>query len=129
MLPNYVALDRCGLVVLKLCSDMVQKDIHVKNKCPDKEIFDLLQLAKDSGFTYHGEMFSARDMSVLAKMYYQMNYKVVTSGLEDYTGLIHHILQGYPVLVPYDADRNNEPCLKNGHKAHWAVVTGNGELL
>jgi hypothetical protein len=24
----------------------------------------------------------------------------------------------------YDKDKNHEPCLKNGHSAHWAVITG-----
>lgn len=24
----------------------------------------------------------------------------------------------------YDADRNHSPCLVNGHKAHWALLTG-----
>lgn len=24
----------------------------------------------------------------------------------------------------YDGDGNNAPCLKNGHKAHWALLTG-----
>ena len=24
----------------------------------------------------------------------------------------------------YDKDKNNEPCLSNGHSAHWAVLTG-----
>lgn len=24
----------------------------------------------------------------------------------------------------YDADANHSPCLKNGHKAHWALIVG-----
>ena len=24
----------------------------------------------------------------------------------------------------YDRDANNEPCLKSGQKAHWALLTG-----
>jgi hypothetical protein len=24
----------------------------------------------------------------------------------------------------YDADANHSPCLKNGHKAHWALIIG-----
>ena len=32
----------------------------------------------------------------------------------------------FPELVNarYDKDGNNEPCCKKGHKAHWAVLTG-----
>lgn len=28
------------------------------------------------------------------------------------------------VFCRYDADSNHTPCLKNGHKAHWALVVG-----
>ncbi len=27
-------------------------------------------------------------------------------------------------LFRYDADCNHSPCLKNGHKAHWALIVG-----
>lgn len=27
-------------------------------------------------------------------------------------------------LRSYDSDFNHSPCLKNGHKAHWAVIIG-----
>ena len=27
-------------------------------------------------------------------------------------------------LVPYDTDFNQEPCLRKGHKAHWALIVG-----
>ena len=43
--------------------------------------------------------------------------------------LLKYLLLGWPVLVPYDNDKNFEPCLKNGHKAHWAVLTGKHSLL
>lgn len=33
-------------------------------------------------------------------------------------------MHGYPILVPYDADRNNQPCELKGSKAHWAVIKG-----
>lgn len=28
------------------------------------------------------------------------------------------------IIVPYDCDRNFEPCLQNGTKAHWALIVG-----
>lgn len=34
---------------------------------------------------------------------------------------------GIPVLFPYDADANHGPCLKNGRKAHWALIKGKQE--
>lgn len=117
---------RCGLVALKHAADILRASQSqlTLNKTSENEIAELLQLSIDSGFTYRGEMFSARDMGFLAKKYYDINYKVFGSGLKDYASLVNHLVQGYPVVVPYDSDRNNEPCLKKGHKAHWAVITG-----
>ncbi|XP_017488596.1 PREDICTED: UPF0692 protein CG33108 [Rhagoletis zephyria] len=31
---------------------------------------------------------------------------------------------GACVFVPYDPDYNHSPCLKHGHKAHWALIVG-----
>lgn len=28
------------------------------------------------------------------------------------------------VILRYDADRNHSPCMKKGHSAHWAIITG-----
>lgn len=38
--------------------------------------------------------------------------------------IIRHLCMGRPVLVPYDADSNYEPCLKSGARAHWATICG-----
>lgn len=116
----------CGLIALKLAADILRTtgSQPILKESEENEIAELLQLSKDSGFSYHGEMFSARDMASLAKKYYNINFKVLSSGLEDCEGLVKHVFQGYPVVVPYDSDRNNEPCLKRGYKAHWAVITG-----
>ncbi|XP_005182979.2 actin maturation protease [Musca domestica] len=32
--------------------------------------------------------------------------------------------QGACLFVPYDPDFNHSPCLKSGHKAHWALIIG-----
>jgi len=34
------------------------------------------------------------------------------------------LLKSKLILIPYDTDRNYEPCNKNGIKAHWALITG-----
>ncbi|XP_075148175.1 actin maturation protease [Haematobia irritans] len=34
------------------------------------------------------------------------------------------LLQGACIFVPYDPDFNHSPCLKSGHKAHWALIIG-----
>ncbi|XP_004523438.1 UPF0692 protein CG33108 [Ceratitis capitata] len=32
--------------------------------------------------------------------------------------------EGACIFVPYDPDHNHSPCLKYGHKAHWALIIG-----
>ena len=115
---------RCGMIALKLAADVLKVSDNFPAEPIENEIAELLQLSKDNMFTSNGEMFSARDMASLAKKYYGINYKVLQNGLRDYVGLVNHIIKGYPVVVPYDSDKNNEPCLKKGHKAHWSVITG-----
>lgn len=44
--------------------------------------------------------------------------------VQDRCDLLAALLRGNPVLVPYDADKNHQPCQKRGHKAHWTVLTG-----
>ncbi|XP_073816375.1 actin maturation protease [Musca autumnalis] len=34
------------------------------------------------------------------------------------------VQQGACLFVPYDPDFNHSPCLKSGHKAHWALIIG-----
>lgn len=38
--------------------------------------------------------------------------------------LVTHLMRGWPLIVPYDADGNHEPTTKRGHKAHWAIIVG-----
>lgn len=110
----------CGLVALKLAAQILK----ISSKSGEGEIEALLKVAQENGFTYHGEMFSAQDMGSLARKYYKLSCNVVENGLNDIEKLKEHLCMGHPVLVPYDADKNHEPCLKRGHKAHWAVITG-----
>ena len=64
-------------------------------------------------------------MAELASNIYKCQAKVLTGNMFDNREtLLFHILHGHPILVPYDNDKNFEPCLKYGHKAHWAVLTG-----
>ena len=38
--------------------------------------------------------------------------------------IISHLNKGSAILVPYDCDKNFEPCNRGGHAAHWAVIVG-----
>ncbi|KAM7364134.1 actin maturation protease isoform 2-T2 [Cochliomyia hominivorax] len=38
--------------------------------------------------------------------------------------VIESLQHGACIFVPYDTDFNHSPCLKYGHKAHWALIIG-----
>ena len=64
-------------------------------------------------------------MAKLASSLYSCKAEVYEGKLyEDRVRILGFLLRGMPVLVPYDNDRNFEPILQNGHKAHWAIITG-----
>ncbi len=71
-------------------------------------------------------------MFELAKSYHlnsQLLKLDVFTAIEDFNlqknlRLIECILRGQLIMIAYDCDFNFEPCLKNGKKAHWALVHG-----
>ncbi|MBN3310417.1 CS054 protein, partial [Amia calva] len=69
---------------------------------------------------------SAQAMALLAEEVYGCVAELLTGGLggENQARVIAHLSQGGPVLIPYDEDFNHEPCLRNGHRAHWSVASG-----
>ena len=71
--------------------------------------FFAVQYLKDLSDTIFGNSINSLVLNETGK-----NLKTITE----------HLVHGWPVLVPYDADGNHAPCLKNGKKAHWAVVFG-----
>lgn len=86
----------------------------------------IVQTARTKGYTIQGEMFSARDMALLAEEVCGCKAELLQGGMRGTNTpfILKHLLEGQPVLVPYDEDFNHEPCQRNGHKAHWAVVSG-----
>lgn len=90
----------------------------------EQELDNLLKLAQLRGFSEHGEMYSAENLAELAKEFYGHKCIVLNGGLNDGNFIVSEITGGSAVLVPYDADKNHEPCQQNGHRAHWALVTG-----
>uniref|UniRef100_T1J5T9 Actin maturation protease n=1 Tax=Strigamia maritima TaxID=126957 RepID=T1J5T9_STRMM len=107
----------CGLVALQMATQLFHP-----NRVP--AIDEILTTAQNEGYTIQGEMFSASDMSRLARKLLHCETSVLNDGLASRHAIVQHILRGDPILVPYDADFNFEPCCKRGHKAHWAVVAG-----
>ena len=63
-------------------------------------------------------------MARLAKLHLHVSAQVHRNLRDQLPQVLHHSFQRNPVLIPYDTDANHEPCLRNGKKAHWAIVTG-----
>ncbi|KAJ0173810.1 hypothetical protein K1T71_010959 [Dendrolimus kikuchii] len=89
----------------------------------------ILSIAKDLGYTNNGEMFSCKQLADLAEQVFKLanvnhlTVQVQKGGLLSQE-TIDRLLDGVVLLVPYDADCNHSPCLKNGHTAHWALICG-----
>ena len=90
----------------------------------EEELDNLLAMARSKGYSYQGEMYSTENLGQLAGEFYGLGCRVISYGFEDRHFIISELLKGSAVLVPYDADKNHKPCLENGHKAHWALLTG-----
>ena len=90
----------------------------------EQELESLLKMAQSKRFSCQGEMYSAENLAKLAKEFYGVECLVKSDGFEDDNFVISEVLKGHAVLVPYDADKNHEPCLENGHRAHWTLITG-----
>ncbi|KAK7788333.1 hypothetical protein R5R35_013965 [Gryllus longicercus] len=110
---------KCGLVALSMASSCTSQPLSVEY---------LLQEARNRGFTNHGEMFSVDNMASLAREVLGSHCKeveVLPEGLrQDSDYVLHHLMLGSLLLIPYDADANHAPCCRRGHKAHWALVVG-----
>ncbi|KAJ1547721.1 hypothetical protein HK096_000679, partial [Nowakowskiella sp. JEL0078] len=115
----------CGLVALNIASQYFQNN----SVTPKERIFTvgyLLEQAQKKGFSTRGEFFSVHNLASLARANYpEQSWDVCNwNETEGVDVVIQHIKNHGLVLVPYDRDKNNEPCIRNGHAAHWAVITG-----
>ncbi|XP_066937743.1 mucin-17-like isoform X2 [Macrobrachium rosenbergii] len=113
--PNIQMGPQCGLVALSMASQVFPET---------KEVADLLKEAKEQKFTSHGEMFSSENMARLANDINGMEAIVRRDVLCNPKILLELLIHGNLILVPYDADQNHMPNLRNGHKAHWGIICG-----
>ncbi|XP_055948278.1 actin maturation protease-like isoform X1 [Argiope bruennichi] len=105
----------CGIVALSMASQFFSKNIDA-----DK----ILATAKNSKFTNKGEMFSTYNMATLSTTMLDCEACIVSNLFQHKSDILKSLANGWPVLIPYDADKNHEPCLNKGHNAHWAVLCG-----
>lgn len=61
---------------------------------------------------------------MLAKKVLNLNVSTLQCMDSNRNLIIKNLLDGNPILVPYDTDANHEPCLRNGKKAHWCIANG-----
>lgn len=107
----------CGLVALSMLVD---------SKVTANE---MLNVAKLSGYTGNGEMCSCKNMAKLVKEVFNLaginnvTFELKIGNLFS-SETIELLTDGAIILVPYDADCNHSPCLRNGHTAHWALICG-----
>lgn len=104
---------QCGLVSLAMFIENPTDDV----------VSDIFKVAKERGYTYNGEMFSVNNLCELANYFTKYSASIYNGDLNnDY--IKDFLVNGGYMLVPYDADKNHSPCLTNGHKAHWAAISG-----
>ncbi|XP_036392421.1 UPF0692 protein C19orf54 homolog [Megalops cyprinoides] len=110
---------QCGLVAMWMAAKLLKPPEGVSME-------RVVQTALERGYTAQGEIFSARDMAQLAEEVCECHSECLSGGMGGAnTGpILKHLASGQPALIPYDEDFNHEPCLRNGHKAHWAVASG-----
>lgn len=106
----------CGIVALAMAAQMLSKETTASH---------VLKTSQNLGYSLQGELFSAYNLAKLAEVTLNCTSEVLDMrDSESKRSLLRHLANSHPVLVPYDGDGNNAPCLKNGHKAHWALLTG-----
>lgn len=102
---------QCGLVALCMALNTL------KIQCT---IDDLMDRAKNLNFTKNGEIFDVTFLFELARS--QTNVQLISLNAD--VDFFEILLKSKLILIPYDTDRNYEPCNKKGIKAHWALITG-----
>ncbi|GAB1607576.1 UPF0692 protein C19orf54 homolog [Argonauta hians] len=105
---------QCGFVALYMGARVWKMD--------SLSLDQLVNIGQRKGYTIQGELFSAYFMEDLAKEF--CCSQVVDSAQLCLNVIWECLLKGYLILVPYDSDKNYQPCLKQGHKAHWSLLTG-----
>uniref|UniRef100_A0A914HK95 Actin maturation protease n=1 Tax=Globodera rostochiensis TaxID=31243 RepID=A0A914HK95_GLORO len=80
-----------------------------------------------------GELFSAAWMCELVERLWPKKYQLNPTQFPTANAIIQHLISGKSaserrcpttVLVPYDCDKNFEPCNRQGNAAHWALIIG-----
>jgi len=116
----------CGLVALRMGAEFITPTTAITTSIAEKHenvhTTSLLALAIELGFTNEGEIFSSYDLGTLAQRYYGLKVDVKSHFTSK--DIVAHLSLGYPLLLPYDADKSYAPCVLNGQRPHWAIIRG-----
>lgn len=107
----------CGLVAIAMAHQIL-------NNTSDIDPMDILETAKQDGFSKQGEILSAEFMLQLSMKVLQCKGSVNDSSELTLKLLIDAISSRKVILVPYDSDKDHTPYLANGHQAHWCILVG-----
>uniref|UniRef100_A0A5S6R0C9 Actin maturation protease n=1 Tax=Trichuris muris TaxID=70415 RepID=A0A5S6R0C9_TRIMR len=115
--PTIQSGPQCGIVALQIAASCLRV-----TPLPTEE--QILRTAKHMGISHFGEVLSAYWMAQLASSTLNCSAEVVDISKLDCREIVDLLLANGPLLIPYDSDKNFEPCLKGGSSAHWCVVVG-----
>ncbi|XP_059086239.1 actin maturation protease-like isoform X1 [Tigriopus californicus] len=118
---------QCGLVALTMAMTALNPSGIIST-------LTILDKARSKGVTKHGEMFSAQALADLANDFCTLaKAKEETIAMVDSSDILNNPVELMNffiadekslLLVPYDSDFNQHPCVKEGKRAHWAILLG-----
>ncbi|KAK5582459.1 hypothetical protein RB653_004044 [Dictyostelium firmibasis] len=113
----------CGIVGIRMAIEFIDKSFLGK-----EFIDELFMTAVLKGYSKEGEMFSSYHLSEITNLLFNnLNFNYIKSNVISFpttSDILNHLSNGFPILVPYDADKNWRPCCTGGTRAHWAMIIG-----
>ncbi|KAM9989874.1 hypothetical protein ACTFIY_005928 [Dictyostelium cf. discoideum] len=113
----------CGIVGTRMAIEFIDKSFLERSL-----IDELLMTAVLKGYSKEGEMFSSYHLSeIINLLFNNLNFNYIKSNVVSFpttADILNQLSNGFPILVPYDADKNWRPCSNGGVKAHWAMIIG-----
>ncbi|KAN0022555.1 hypothetical protein ACTFIU_004753 [Dictyostelium citrinum] len=113
----------CGIVGIRMAIEFIDKSFLEKSF-----IDELFMTAVLKGYSKEGEMFSSYHLSEITNLLFNnLNFNYIKSNVVSFptaADILNQLSNGFPILVPYDADKNWRPCTTGGTRAHWAMIIG-----
>lgn len=108
----------CGLVALCMADQIIHNDTICKGP------MEVLEMSQEAGFSRQGEILSSDHLLQLAKDVLKCTGSIVSVEEILSIDIIHWLLAGEALLIPYDCDKDHTPFQCYGHAAHWCIIIG-----